>query len=106
MLAIADVLMEEAVAASPAAIEGLNIPPQLLPTRDGRPNFDALLAPARTALPPCEAAATAEVAAAAGVAWPPETPFQLLSTPVTTCSCGTSGIAILRECLCELSIGK
>lgn len=104
VLAISDILMEEAVAASPTGIEGLNLPLHLVPTRDGQMDLDALLLPANKHLwRLCQASEVAEIARAADVEWPPETPFQQLSIPVTTRSCGTSGISLLREFLLSTS---
>ena len=94
VLAISDIVMEDALAASANGIEGLNLPGHLVPCKDGRPIFDALLPPAAKALASSERKLL-DVAYAEHVTWPPETPFQLLSIPVTTRCCGTAGISII-----------
>ena len=101
VLAISDLVMEEAVAASATGVEGLGLPTHLVPMHSGQLDLDELLKPASQQLSHLqEAAKVAAVASSAGVDWPPETPFQLLSVPVTTRSCGTAGISLLRGSLC------
>lgn len=98
VLAVTDVVMEDALSAAPNGIEGLNLPAHLVPLKNGRPNYDALMPPADRALA-SPGREILDVAFAEGVTWPPETPFQLLSVPVTTRSCGTAGISILSMAL-------
>jgi len=46
VLAMSDVLMEDAVAERAGGVEGMDLPTHMLPLREGHPDADALLDPA------------------------------------------------------------
>jgi hypothetical protein len=46
VLAISDVMMEEAVSKAAGGAEGLDLPSHLVPSKEGQPDIDALMIPA------------------------------------------------------------
>ena len=96
-LAIADIVVDKAIAASPNGVEGLELPSHLISLKDGQLDLNAVATPVRQQVAElgCDADVSG-VAAGLGLRWPVETPLQMLSIPVTTSHCCTAGISLLR----------
>ena len=99
-LALADIVVDKAIAASPTGVEGLDLPSHLLSLKDGQQDHNAVATSVRQQIAELVCGAdVSSVAAGLGLRWPAQTPLQMLSVPVTTSHCCTAGISLLRKLL-------
>ena len=97
-VALCDLVVERAIAVAPNGVEGLELPSHLITMSNGQLDFNSIATPVKQQLAELSRnASVAGIAASLSLTWPPETPLQLLSVPVTSSHCCTAGISLLSK---------